>query len=229
MRAKAISAKKKIAPSGRVLARAFAKQKVEASKSVLARAFTEKNLEGRSAEGANAWFKKTVTDAFKKWHVHKDGSTPQVRIIGQEDFSSSQSGLEKSLASVKASTSSEAPQGYEIKGKAAETPSGTQISYKLGEEKGTGVSYNLSNAGASYNISQGGGGGGAHQYSSDSGVNVQCSCGLVAHAGMQKQGSIGFSPIGGADGGANPAYSSGGQASEANGKYKAGAQASYKI
>ena len=203
MRVKPMSAKQKVNPSGKVIARAFAQRRVEASKGVLERVFAERSLERISNEDTNAWFKKTVIDAFKKWHSHSDGSVPQARIVGSEDVSSSQSGLEKSLGNVKL-PSGNAPAGkYDIKKADAkgDTASGG-VSYKLDAGKGgseikyttttdSNINYKTTGAtGVSYQQHT------ATQYSKDSGANVQCSCGMVAHAGMQNDGKIGFSAVG---------------------------------
>ncbi len=229
---KPISAKKKVAPSMKVLARAFARRRAVPSESVLRQVFAESGLEQASREGVNAWFKKTVVDAFKKWHVHKDGSAPQVRIVGDEDFSSSQSDLEKSLGAKVQGAAGVSPGKYEIKKAGEKTEGGKAVTYKIAEGKevkyasgGTGSAYKTAGTGTSYTQNpQGVVSSYAHnkagsQYSADSGVNVQCSCGMVAHAGTNQDGKIGFSAIGNtksegslySGGGAGSQYSGGQQ------------------
>ena len=211
--------KKKVAPSQRVLARAFAKRKVEASQNVLQRVFSESGLEKASREGVDAWFKKTVIDAFKKWHVHEDGSVPQARIVGDEDLSDSQSDLEKSLGTVKPSGGTAPAGGYDAKKDGAKAGTTAGVSYKMGaEEKGSAeIKYTSTGAGGGYKGTGAAGGayqqGATGQYSKEHGANVQCSCGMVAHAGMQNNGKVGFSPIGNtkSDSGMYSMYQSGGQ------------------
>jgi len=230
-KSKAISLKKKVMPSSSVLARAFARRKVVPSQNVIQRVFSESGLERASREGVSAWFKKTVMEQFKKWHVHKDGSTPQMRIIGEEDFAGSQSELEQALAPVKVSGGGAG--GYELgkKGK-PETAGGTKISYKAGgtEKGGTEIKYTTTAAGASYKADTAAGGASyqAHsavQYSQEPGVNVQCSCGMTAHASQDKGGNIGFTPLGGggskSDSGMYSAYK-GGQQQSGGDMYRAG-------
>ncbi len=200
MRARPISTKQKVSPSGKVLARAFARQKKEVSRGVLQRVFAESGLERASREDTGAWFKKTVIDAFKKWHTHKDGSIPQARVVGTEDFSSSQSGLEKTLGSVVQQSGTASGGKYDIKKiDTGAGPSGG-VSYKLEDGKGGDSAVKYTQAGQGVNYKSTGAASyqqhSATSYSKDSGANVQCACGMVAHAGMQNDGKIGFSAIG---------------------------------
>ena len=141
------------------------------------------------------------------------------KIVGDEDLSDSQSDLEKSLGSVKPSGGAAPAAGYDAKKDGTKASATAGVSYKMGAEEkgGAEIKYASTGAGGGYKGTGAAGGsyqqGAVGQYSKEHGANVQCSCGIVAHAGLQSNGKVGFSPIGNtkSDSGMYSMYQSGGQ------------------